>query len=235
MRSGSYMPQSCQEEREGELRMLSESPVCVSQPKVICSHFSEKSASLEGGSWYNKGLLCHICIFKKMTLYLFVNECLEVQYSSPHYVTWRTFFIKNKERCCEDRHIIFSLCSDKLFSLRGKVLDPGLNHCPVLIGCNTKIIKTVLGRMFLSISWLKWCIVAYSTIALYVFFYKEQICPHLALFLFVWLLINTEVKSLPRQMPLWSFREGKEGKVRGSAMGLGYRLHGEHQGRAAQR
>lgn len=170
-----------------------------------------------------------------MTLYLFVNECLEVQYSSHLYVTWGTFFIKNKGRCCEDWHVIFSLCSGKLFSLREKVLDPGLNHCPVLIGCSTKIIKTVLGRMFFSISWLKWFIVAYSTIALYVFFYKEQMCPHLALFLFVWLLINTEVKSLPRQMPLWSFREGKEGKVRGSTMGLGCRLHGEPQGRAARR
>lgn len=46
-------------------------------------------------------------IFLK-ALYLFVNKYLEVNHSSHHYVTWETFFIKNKERRCGVWHIIFS-------------------------------------------------------------------------------------------------------------------------------
>lgn len=93
------------------------------------------------------------------------------------------------------------------------------------MGCNMKIIETVLGRMFLSISWLKWFIVAYSTIALYVFFYKEQMCPCLALFLFVWFMIKAEVNLLPGQIPLWRF-----GKAGGSVIGLGYQPRGGRRG-----
>lgn len=54
------LPQACGQDlhatelprgaRRGELRMLSETPVCFSQPKVS-SHFSEKSALSEGSSW----------------------------------------------------------------------------------------------------------------------------------------------------------------------------------------
>lgn len=125
-------------------------------------------------------------------------------------------------------HYFFSLCSGKLFSLREKVLDPGLKYCPVLMGCDMKIIKTVLGRMFLSISWLKWFIVACSTIALYVCFYKDQMWPCPALFLFVCFLINTAVKSPPgRSLSEVSERErwGATGGARalaawGAALGL---------------
>lgn len=56
-----------------------------------------------------------------------------------------------------------------------------------------KIIKTVLDRMFLSISWLKWVIVAYSIVTLNVFFNKEQMWPCLALFLFLWFLIQKQI------------------------------------------
>lgn len=118
-------------------------------------------------------------------------------------------------------YFFFSLCLDKLFSLREKVLDPGLKYCPVLMGCNVKVIKTVLGRKFLSISWLKWFIVAYSTIALYVFFYKKQMCPCLPLFLFVWFSITEKWYHYLGRSPLCSFRAGREGKVRPWRWGWG--------------
>lgn len=47
---------------------------------------------------------------------------------------------------------------------------------PSAHGINMKIVKTLLGRQFLSISWLKWFIVAYSTIALHVFFFTKSRC-----------------------------------------------------------
>lgn len=83
-----------------------------------------------------------------------------------------------------------------ILRLREKVLNPGLKYCPVLMGYKMKIIKTVLDRMFLSISWLKWFIVAYSIITLNVFFNKEQMWPCLALFLFVWFLIQKWITTL---------------------------------------
>lgn len=101
------------------------------------------------------------------------------------------------------------------------------------MGCDMKIIKTVLGRMFLSISWLKWFIVACSTIALYVFFYKDQMCPCPALFLFVCFFdkYSGEVTAWP--IPQWSFREEKQ--ERWGAIG-GARAHEEqHWGCAKAR
>lgn len=101
---------------------------------------------------------------------------------------------------------------------REKALNLGLKYCPVLMGYKMKIIKTVLDRMFLSISWLKWFIVAYSIITLNVFFNKEQMCPCLALFLFVWFLIQKWITTLA-DPPMERDRERW-----GLSNGLGYQL-----------
>lgn len=88
------------------------------------------------------------------------------------------------------------------------------------MGYKIKIIKTVLDRMFLSISWLKSFIVAYSIITLNVFFNKEQMWPCLSLFFFVWFLIQKWITTLAD--PLVE----RERERWGAQPWLGYQLRG---------
>lgn len=114
----------------------------------------------------------------------------------------------------------FCLLILKLFRLKEKVINPGLKYGPVLMGYKIKIIKTVLDRMFLSISWLKSFIVAYSIITLNVFFNKEQMWPCLSLFFFVWFLIQKWITTLAD--PLVE----RERERWGAQPWLGYQLRG---------